>query len=100
MALRKIIITALSVLFITHLYAGSPAGVKQFINQKDWNFVENKGQLSDGNGNLLPEIKFYGHQGGVNLYCKPGAIRFVFTKTEYKEALAETAESSLASGKM
>ena len=50
--------------------------VKQFINHSDWNFVENKGQLPSS------DIKYYGHQGGVYLYCKPGMISFVFTKVE------------------
>jgi len=54
--------------------------VKQFINHSDWNFVENKGQLASFN----KDIKYYGHQGGVNVYCKPGMISFVFTKTEKK----------------
>ena len=49
---------------------------------KDWSFVENKGQLADENNNLQPEIKYYGHQGSVYLYCKPRGISFVFTKIE------------------
>jgi len=73
MKLTKSILTLFIVLIFTRIYAISP---KQFINHKDWNFVENKGQLSS------PEIKYYGHQGGVYLFCKPGKISFVFTKTE------------------
>ena len=61
---------------------GNPNTVKQFINHSDWNFVENKGQLVDDNGNSLSDIKYYGRQGGVNLYCKPGMISFVFTRVE------------------
>src|ERR1700679_1435449 len=64
--------------------ASGPVPVRQFINHNDWNFVENKGQLVDENGNDLPEIKYYGHQGGIYLYCKPGMISFIFTKTEKK----------------
>ncbi len=75
------------------VYAGNPVVVKQFINPKDWNFVENKGQLSSS------EIKYYGHsqgdpfgQGRVYLYCKPGKISFVFTKVE-KENSDQISES-------
>jgi len=63
-------------------HAAKPVTAKNFINHSDWNFVENKGQLADENGNILKDIKYYGHQGGVNIYCKPGEISFVFTKNE------------------
>ena len=49
---------------------------QEFMNHKDWSFVENKGQLADRN------IKFYGRQGSVNLYCRPGKVSFVFSKVE------------------
>src|ERR1039458_8787642 len=65
------------------LFAGSPAQVKNFINHKDWSFVENKGQLTDEKGNQLSDIKYYSHDGGAHLYCRPGMISFVFTKVEY-----------------
>ena len=65
------------------IYAGTPTIAKQFINHKDWNFVENKGQLT------TTEIKYYGHQGGVYLYCQPGKISFMFTKTEQKQDVSE-----------
>ena len=65
--------------------------VKQFINHKDWNFVENKGQIKSPesdptySGGGLAGVKYYGRQGGVNIYCKPGMISFVFTKQEGKD---------------
>jgi len=72
--------------------AGSPSVVKSqsVLNGPGWSFRENKGQLMDvedaanGGKNQKPltNIPFYGHQGGVNIYCKPGQISFVFTKTE------------------
>ena len=71
------------------LKAATPPKVQQFINHNDWNFVENKGQIATPNPtkgengyDFHPEIKYYGHQGGVYLYCKPGMLSFVFTKTE------------------
>jgi len=81
------------------LKAANPSKVQQFINHKDWNFVENKGQLVDQNRNPQSEIKYYGHQGGVYLYCKPGMLSFVFTKTESKEPeqISEATGSGIAS---
>jgi len=70
------IVFILCILGFYNLYAGNPTAVKQFINHKDWNFVENKGQLT------ASAIKYYGHQGGVYIYCESGMIEFVFTKTE------------------
>ena len=61
--------------------------VKEFINHSDWNFVENKGQISD------PKIKYSGHQGGVYLYCKPGKISFIFIKSEKQSAQISEATS-------
>jgi len=47
-------------------------------------FEENKGQLAPTlKGNIgKGDIKFYAHSNGVNLYCKPGMLSFVFTKIE------------------
>ncbi len=76
MKLPNFILWLILFLSCTSIYAVNPVSVKQFINHKDWNFVENKGQLTSS------EIKYYGHQGGVYLYCRAGKISFVFTKTE------------------
>ena len=60
---------------------------KSLFQNKDWSFVENKGQIPTPNprqrGTATNNvIKYYGHQGGVYLYCKPGMISFVFTRKE------------------
>jgi hypothetical protein len=55
--LAKSIFLLIPIAFVWNgLYAGNSGQVKQFINHKDWNFVENKGQLTTS------EIKYYGHQ--------------------------------------
>ena len=87
MKLPKFILWLILFLASCDLYAGSPNTVRQFINHKDWNFVENKGQLPAPNPRqrgTAPNniVKYYGHQGGVYLYCKPGEISFVFTWVE------------------
>jgi PKD repeat protein len=47
------------------------------LNSKEWSFVENKGQLPNADA----DVKYYGRQGGVSLYCKPGMLSFIFSKT-------------------
>jgi len=93
---QKTFVFILFMLGFYNLYAGNPLAPKQFINQKDWNFVENKGQITppnplkgerSKNGDL--GIKYYGHQGGVYLYCRPGMISFVFTKVADDENVSE-----------
>ena len=64
------------------------SAAKQLINSNDWSFVENKGQLAAPNplkeGNAMDmhtDIKYYSHNGGPDIYCRPGMISFVFSKT-------------------
>ena len=37
----------------------------------------------------LNDILFYGKQSGVNIYCKPGMISFVFIKEEQEDKVSE-----------
>ncbi len=60
-----------------------PTQTKLFADE-DWNFVENRGQLKQNN-----DVKYYGHQGSVYLYCKPGLISFVFAKVEDDQNVSE-----------
>src|SRR6185437_4085207 len=76
MKILRLCVFVAMLFFCKTLFAANPVKVQQFINHKDWSFVENKGQLQSN------EIKYYGHQGGVYLYCKPGMLSFVFTKVE------------------
>jgi hypothetical protein len=72
--------------------AGDPPSLKQGQNMlasREWGFLENRGQLKDENGNLLTDVKYYGHQGGISLYCKPGMLSFVFTKVEFEDQISE-----------
>jgi len=65
------------------LFAYNPSSPKvQNFKTHQANFVENKGQLADENGRQSPDIKYYIHDRGVNVYCCPGKISFVFTRVE------------------
>src|ERR1039458_3685673 len=57
-------------------------------------FMENKGQLEDENEQALPDIKYYGQQGGVNIYCKPGMLSFVFIRNETDQNISEATGTS------
>jgi len=73
----KFLYVIILVLFTNSVYA---VNKDQFHNHKDAGFVENKGQLS------ISDIKYYYHEGSAYLYCKPGVISFVFTKTEQEDS--------------
>jgi hypothetical protein len=83
-----------SIFYAGVLNASGPVNARQFVNNKDWNFIENKGQLSDGKGNLVPGIKYFGHNGGAYLYCKADRISFVFTKVEKRRGPISEATGS------
>jgi len=87
------------------LFAYNPSIPKvQNFNTHPANFVENKGQLADENGRQNPDIKYYIHDRGVNVYCRLGKISFVFTRTEetenaVSEATGMRTESPLGGGR-
>jgi gliding motility-associated-like protein len=93
----KLLLVLMLLFFVNLVQAKSQKSVQQYIRHSDWNFKENKGQLRDPSGNRLPEIKYYGQQGGVHIYCKPGAISFVFTKTESDKNISEATGSTINS---
>src|ERR1022692_2371759 len=73
--------------FLLNLYpaiAGNGSilpSASQLLHPKNWAFEENRGQLADQSGNLLPEIKFFGNYAGVQVYCSTDHLSFVFLKT-------------------
>jgi len=75
MKFARVILSAVMFIICHDIYA-LPVANKWKVSRKDWNFIENKGQVADN------QVRYYGHQGGIYLYCKPGMISFVFTKTE------------------
>jgi len=91
-----LIIALFNILAVNGLYAQTLANYNLPVN-KGWYFVENKGQLADENRNQLTDIKFYGHQGLVKLYCRPGLISFVFTKVEKEKGQVSEANGQMAS---
>ncbi len=56
-----------------------------WLQSKDWNFIENKGQLKDLNNNVIRDVKYYGHQGSVSVYCRQNSIGFQFAKIENED---------------
>ena len=73
------------ILFLAILFASlktQAQTAKNFATKQPFLFEENKGQLMDQSGNALSDVKYYGKDGGVYVYCKEGMLSFVFTKTE------------------
>src|SRR5436190_16234305 len=54
--------------------------VSNFDLSKPFAIEENRGQLADEKGKLLPEIKYYGKANGAWIYCKGDRIAWVFEK--------------------
>jgi hypothetical protein len=77
---RNLIILLFCVLCYTAIQAANPQLVQNFNLHKSFSFEENKGQLADEKGELLPDILYYGKDKGVNVYCFKNKIAFVFTK--------------------
>jgi len=73
--LKYLLVIAFGIMF--QYGYGSPGYVaKALMKNKDWSFVENKGQLGPASQN----IAYYGHEGGAYLFCVPGKISFAFAK--------------------
>lgn len=92
---KKLLIFWLILLFFNCTQAIDAVTIKQFLNSADWNFIENKGQLN----NDLSKVKYYGRQGGVELYCWPGGISFVFTKKIRDEQVSEASGKAVNANK-
>jgi hypothetical protein len=75
----KFPLTLLFSFFIIVAYAAKPVPVKNFVKNQ-WCFTENKGQLTDINGNKAAGIRYYGRQGHVSVYCQPGKIGIVISQ--------------------
>ncbi len=56
---------------------------------KDWRFVENKGQLMDKKHHAQTDIKYYIHTGGLQVFCKPGKLSFVFISENKTSKISE-----------
>src|SRR6185503_16798217 len=92
---------AIAILFLATLFNclyAKAQTAKNFNSTRPFSFEENKGQLKNESGNTATDIKFYGNQGGVYVYCKPGMLSFVFTKIEKKSNDVSEATGMSVSG--
>ena len=86
----RLLLILLFLLPVYRLFAGNPVNVRNFKTHQAC-FIENKGQLPlTPKGEKTSEaIKYYIHDGNVNVYCRPGKISFVFSKTETNKNISE-----------
>jgi len=82
--------------FINLALANQSLLMNSFLMSQGWNFVENKGQLSDLNGKVDTDVKYYGNDGGCNIFCRPGKISFVFQKNKKKKVRVSEANGQFA----
>jgi len=90
----KLLIPLLAISATNALFAANPISVLQLSNQKEWSFVENKGQLIGEDHKTLTDVKYYSQSGSVHIYCQQGMVSFVFVRMEDKNGN----KSSEASG--
>jgi len=55
-------------------------------------FIENRGQIVDMEGNLRPDILYVGDGGGVKIYLRQGGVSYVMSEIEGLEAIEELEE--------
>lgn len=76
-------------------FSSGQASVQNFSISRPFAFEENKGQLADLDGKLLPGILYSGKSKGVHVYCYKDKIAFVFEKKDiYHKKNAGTGFSS------
>ena len=63
-----------------------PKSAQNLLQNKEWGFVPNKGQLADEHSNALNDVKYYAHEGAVQLYCRAHKISFVFSTIAHDES--------------
>src|SRR5436305_938438 len=61
-----------------------PVMAAGLLQQKNFSFEENNGQLKDAGGNLLTAVKYFGHEKGVYVYCLNDQLSFVLTKVTHE----------------
>lgn len=63
--------------------------VQNLNRNQEWSFEENKGQLLTETGKPANDIKYYGKQGGVGIFCAKGKIYFNLQLPKKKQQFSE-----------
>jgi hypothetical protein len=64
-------------------YCAGDASLLQSL-KSNWGMEQNLGQLRDPSGKNLDEIKYFGKNGAVQIYCRTNSFSFVFMKNQLK----------------
>ncbi len=62
------------------------------------NFIENRGQVVDGNRQLRPDILYVGEGGGMKIFLRKTGLSYVLTKTEGVEGAEQREKDLLKNG--
>ncbi len=79
----KITLSFLLLYTSNFLLAVNPTSTNNKLESQPLLFIQNKGQLTDAEGNPAPDILFTAHNGGVELFFHNNGISYQFQKTEY-----------------
>ena len=73
--------------FITNAYSNTKIGndVQAWHQKANLEFIENRGQIIDTDGNPRPDIAYVADGNGVKLYFTETGVSHVFTKIEKSE---------------
>jgi len=67
---------------------------EQWIKSQPVRFLENKGQMTDMNGNPVPFVLFNAEAPGMNIYITEKGLTYVFLKSEEEDREREEKETS------
>ena len=81
--MRALIFTSLLFLFLfTEVFSQHTENSNLSLQGKGIQFVENKGQLINMNGKLIPEVLFSGEAGNLDIYLRKEGFSYVIVQTE------------------
>lgn len=60
----------------------SNAEAQEYLNNQNIQFVENKGQIKDNNGNIRNDIKYYVKGNGMDIYFRDEGVSYVIYNKE------------------
>jgi len=88
---KKIMKKALKILIIITFYAYCQISTLIFAGNS-LEFIENRGQIVDMEGNLRPDILYVGDGGGAKIYLREGMVSYVMSEVEGLEEIEELKE--------
>ena len=84
MKTRQILSSVVSYCAFYVAFAQSPSA-PGMLNGQGMEFIENKGQITDDQGHVRPDILYSGDAAGASIYLRKGGVSYVITKAANNE---------------